>query len=176
MLLSEARRPARVVDGVLMMLPDQDRARWDRELIDEGHDLVRGCLRQPTGPLPAPDCHQRRAHRRCRRGVDRLGADSRSLRPAAGPLADTRGAAPPGSGAGELDGPRVALALVDQLHLTAYQPWHAARADLLRRLGRLDEAVAAYDTALALTDDVAEHAWLAQRKWELPRAGSPASS
>ena len=53
MLLTDARRPSRVADGTLVALPDQDRSRWDHDLIAEGHDIVRGCLRRGrTGPAP----------------------------------------------------------------------------------------------------------------------------
>src|SRR6478736_3925353 len=78
MLLTEARRPARFADGVLVTLPEQDRTRWDARLVAEGHDLVRACLR--------------RGHR--------LGTDRRALRPAVRGDADTRRRAQPGRGAG----------------------------------------------------------------------------
>jgi len=53
MLLTDARRPSRVADGTPVALPDQDRSRWDHDLIAEGHDIVRGCLRRGrTGPAP----------------------------------------------------------------------------------------------------------------------------
>lgn len=64
----------------------------------------------------------------------------------------------------ELDGPGVGLALLETLELTGYHPWHAARADLLRRLGRTDEARAAYDAAIATSGNVAERAWLVGRR------------
>jgi RNA polymerase sigma-70 factor (ECF subfamily) len=67
----------------------------------------------------------------------------------------------------ELDGPAVALAEVDRLPLESYHPWHATRADLLRRLGRSAEARAAYDAALALTDNEAERAYLTRRRGQL---------
>ena len=67
----------------------------------------------------------------------------------------------------ELDGPAVGLAAVDRLGLTAYHAWHATRADLLRRLGRSGEARAAYDAAIATTDNPAERAFLARRRGQL---------
>ena len=67
----------------------------------------------------------------------------------------------------ELDGPEVALADVDRLDLTTYHAWHATRADLLRRLGRSAEARAAYDAAIASTDNAAERAYLARRRGSL---------
>ena len=69
----------------------------------------------------------------------------------------------------ELDGPQVALAVVDGLELTAYAPWHATRADLLRRLGRDDDASRAYAAAIATTQNPAERAWLASRRDRLGR-------
>ena len=67
----------------------------------------------------------------------------------------------------ELDGPEVALAEVDRLPLDGYHAWHATRADLLRRLGRQDQARAAYDAALRLTDNEAERAYLTRRRDQL---------
>ena len=69
----------------------------------------------------------------------------------------------------ELDGPEVALAEVDRLRALepAYHAWHATRADLLRRLGRSAEARAAYDAAIAATDNAAERAYLSRRRGSL---------
>ena len=78
----------------------------------------------------------------------------------------------------ELDGPQVALAIVDGLDLASYHPWHATRADLLRRLERYDDARAAYRRAIELTDNEAERTWLTRRLGELteipPRSGRAA--
>ena len=62
---------------------------------------------------------------------------------------------------GEVDGAAAALALVDELDLAGYHPFHAARADLLRRLGRHDEAAAAYERAATLAPTDAEREFLA---------------
>jgi RNA polymerase sigma-70 factor (ECF subfamily) len=67
----------------------------------------------------------------------------------------------------ELDGPAVGLAEVDRLSLDGYHAWHATRAELLRRLGRADDARSAYDAALALIDNPAEAAYLTRRRDEL---------
>jgi RNA polymerase sigma-70 factor (ECF subfamily) len=67
----------------------------------------------------------------------------------------------------ELDGPAVALAEVDRLPLETYHAWHATRADLLRRLGRSAEARAAYDAAIAATENPAERAYLSKRRSSL---------
>jgi RNA polymerase sigma-70 factor, ECF subfamily len=68
----------------------------------------------------------------------------------------------------ELDGPLAALAIVDGLHLGSYHALWATRADLLRRLGRYDEARAAYERAIELTDNAAERTWLRRRLVDLP--------
>ncbi|HEY2430762.1 MAG TPA: RNA polymerase subunit sigma-24, partial [Acidimicrobiales bacterium] len=67
-----------------------------------------------------------------------------------------------------LHGPAIGLALVDSLELGGYHLFHATRADLLRRLGRDDEAAAAYDAALGLVVNGAERRFLAQRRRSLP--------
>ncbi len=67
----------------------------------------------------------------------------------------------------ELDGPEVALAIVDRLPLDGYHAWHATRAELLRRLGRSAESREQYDAALAVCDNVAERAYLARKRGQL---------
>jgi RNA polymerase sigma-70 factor (ECF subfamily) len=165
MLLIDARRPARVRDGVLVMLPDQDRALWDTAMIDEGHALVRRCLaRNRPGPFQL-QAAVNAVH------TDALDASMTDwsqviqlydqLAPVApSPVVDLNRAI----AVAELDGPEVALALVDRLDLGGYHAFHATRADLLRRLGRRDEARAAYDAALALVENDAQRAWLARRR------------
>ena len=64
----------------------------------------------------------------------------------------------------EVDGPAVALPLVEGLGLDTYYLYHAIRADLLRRLGREDEAASAYDAAIALTENVPEQTFLARAR------------
>ena len=71
----------------------------------------------------------------------------------------------------ELDGPAVALAIVDPLPLDGYHAWHATRADLLRRLGRSAEARAAYDAAIAASENPAERAYLSRRRDQLSTTG-----
>jgi RNA polymerase sigma-70 factor (ECF subfamily) len=67
----------------------------------------------------------------------------------------------------ELDGPKVALTLIDQLPLAGYHAWHVARADILRRLGRSTEAKESYDAAIAATRNSAERAYLSRKRGEL---------
>ena len=71
----------------------------------------------------------------------------------------------------EVDGPDVALAAVDGLQLDTYLPFHVTRADLLRRLGRRDEAAAAYDRAIELSSNEAERRFLKEMKVGLVTAG-----
>ena len=165
MLLVEARRPARMAADSLVMLPDQDRSLWDPALIDEGHAIVRACL---ATNLPGPYQVQAAINAVHTDALDASMTDwsqivqlydqLRVLAPS--PVVELNRAI----ALAELDGPQVALAIVDGLDLTAYHAWHATRADLLRRLGRNDEARAAYEAAIAATDNGAEAAWLAERR------------
>ncbi|MGW6256837.1 RNA polymerase sigma factor [Streptomyces sp. NPDC055085] len=162
MLLIEARRPARTSgDGDLVLLADQDRSRWDRGLIAEGQDLVRRCLRRNR---PGP--YQLQA------AVNAVHSDAptaaatdwdqiRSLYDQLMALAPSPVVALNRAVAvAETEGPGTALALVEDLDLPGYPAFHAVRADLLRRLGRIGEAVEAYDTAVALTESAPERAHL----------------
>jgi RNA polymerase sigma-70 factor (ECF subfamily) len=166
MLLLEARRPARVTaDGTLVLLADQDRGLWDRRLIAEGQAIVRTCLqRNEPGPYQiqaainavhsdAPDTATT-DWRQIVALYDQLMAVSRS-----GVVALNRAVA-----VAEVEGPRAALALVDDLDLEAYYLFHAIRADLLRRLGRDAEAALAYDAAFARTDNAVERDLLRRRR------------
>jgi RNA polymerase sigma-70 factor (ECF subfamily) len=163
MLLLEARRRARTTaDGDLVLLVDQDRTLWDRALIAEGQAIVRRCLeRGAPGPYqiqaainavhsdpPPTDWGQIVAL------YDQLLAFTPTP-----VVALNRAVA-----VAEVEGPEAALRLVEALELEGYQLFHAIRADLLRRLGRGDDAAAAYDAALALTGNAAERAFLARRR------------
>jgi RNA polymerase sigma-70 factor (ECF subfamily) len=169
MLLTDARRPARLAaDGSMIRLADQDRRRWDRDLVTEGHELVRACLRRDQ---PGP--YQLQA------AIAAVHADA----PTAAAtdwaqivaLYDLLHARRPNPvvgmnraiAIGELRGPAAGLAALADLdadQLQQYQPYHAARADLLARAGQPAEAVAAYDRALELTTNAAERRFLiAQR-------------
>ena len=92
LLLTESRRPARTApDGTLVLLPDQDRARWDRALIDEGHALVRACLRRnQPGPYQIQAAINAVHADAASRGGHRLAPDPGALRPAAAVLAHAR--------------------------------------------------------------------------------------
>ena len=169
MLLIEARRSARVSSaGALIPLPEQDRAQWDDALIAEGHALVRERLASGAAPRryqllaainavhtdgDAPDWVQ----------VAALYDQLLALDPS--PIVRLNRAI----AVGERDGLDVGLALIDALEpeLSAYHPFHAARADALRRLGRAVEARDAYDAAISRAENTAELAYLRGRRDEL---------
>uniref|UniRef100_A0AAU2VCR6 RNA polymerase sigma factor n=1 Tax=Streptomyces sp. NBC_00003 TaxID=2903608 RepID=A0AAU2VCR6_9ACTN len=169
MLLTESRRAARATPGgELVLLADQDRTRWNPELIAEGQELVRRCLRRnrpgpyqilaainavhSDAPTPeATDWHQ------IRRLYDQL------LALAPTPVVALNRAV----AVAETEGPTEALALVDTLALDSYHLFHATRADLLRRLGRGEEAAQAYRKAIAHAGNAAERAFLERRLGEL---------
>jgi RNA polymerase sigma-70 factor (ECF subfamily) len=168
LLLTEARRTARVRDGQLVPLAEQDRAGWDRALIDEGHDLVRECL-----AINRPGRYQILAaisavHTDAPSAADTdwpqvVALYDRLTRLDPSPIVALNRAV----AVAELDGPAVALALVDRLPLAGYHAWHATRAELLRRLGRSGEAKAEYDAAASATQNSAERAYLRRRRGEL---------
>jgi RNA polymerase sigma-70 factor (ECF subfamily) len=169
MLLIESRRPARVgAGGDLVLLADQDRSRWDPALVAEGQALVRACLR------------------RDRPGPYQIQAAINAVHSDAATVADTdwrqilalydqlMAVAPTpvvalnrAVAVAEVDGPAPALSLVDALDLDGYHVLHAVRADLLRRLGRADDAAQAYARAAELTDNAAERRFLDRRRASL---------
>jgi len=168
MLLTEARREARVRDGQLVPLGEQDRAGWDRALIAEGHALVRECLAinrpgryQILAAVGAVHTDAPHASDTDWSQVVALYDQLTRLDPSP-VVALNRAVA-----VAELDGPTVALALVDRLPLAGYHAWHAVRADLLRRLGRTAEAKESYAAAIAATQNSAERAYLTRKRGEL---------
>ncbi|RYC11090.1 RNA polymerase sigma factor [Nocardioides zhouii] len=172
MLLTEARRPARVsAVGELVTLDQQDRGAWDSRLIAEGHVLVRERLSSGQAPgryqvlaaINAVHTDARDARDTDWSQVVALYDQLVRLDPSP-VVALNRAVA-----VAELDGPHVALALVDPLSLDGYHAFHATRADLLRRLGRSAEAREAYDRAIALAGNTAETAYLTRRRDELVR-------
>ena len=168
LVLIEARRDARVRDAQLVPLGEQDRADWDRQLIAEGHDLVRECL-----AINRPGRYQILAainavHTDAPTAADTDWSQVVALydqltRVDPSPIVALNRAV----AVAELDGPQLALTLVDRLPLMGYHAWHAARADLLRRLGRNAEATEQYDAAIASTQNSAERAYLSKKRREL---------
>ena len=174
MLLTDARRQARVAGGELVTLDQQDRGTWDRGLIDEGHALVRECLTRVASGAAPPKAYQLMA------AINAVHTDAPDIRDTdwsqIAQLYDQLYAVSPtpivamnrAIAIAELDGPEVALGIVDRLELDGYHAWHATRADLLRRLGRSTEARTAYDAAIAASENPAEQAYLARRRDEIP--------
>jgi RNA polymerase sigma-70 factor (ECF subfamily) len=162
LLLTESRRPARLrPDGSLVVLGEQDRRRWDRAFIDEGQTIVRRCIhRNQPGP------YQLQA------AINAVHADAASIEQTDWPqivtlydqllvLAPTPVVALNRAIAvGEARGPAAGLALINDLNLDHYYAFHAARADLLERLGRHSEARAAYERAADLAPTDAERSFL----------------
>ena len=166
MLLTESRRGARAdADGHLVRLPDQDRSRWDSTLIDEGQAIVRELLRRNTpGPYQiqaAIAAVHSDASGASDTAWDQIVAlyDQLLAHVPTPVVALNRAIA-----VAELEGPEAGLALLDDLDLPQYHLLHAARADLLERLGRTDEAAEAYEQARQLTDNQAEQDLLDRRR------------
>lgn len=172
MLLTEARSTARVsASGELVTLVEQDRGTWDAALITEGHQLVRERLAAGV----APGRYQILA------AISAVHTSARDVRDTdwsqvvalydllvhldpSPVIALNRAIA-----VAELDGPEVALAVVDRLEdkLAGYHAYHATRADLLRRLGRSQKSRAAYDKAIELAGNTGEIAYLTRRRDQL---------
>jgi RNA polymerase sigma-70 factor (ECF subfamily) len=172
MLLTEARQPARAApDGSMIRLADQDRTRWDRVLIAEGHDLVRACLRRDEpGPfqvqaaIAAVHADAATADATDWSQIVALYDQLYALRPNA-VVALNRAIA-----IAELRGPADGLAALTSLERTLlenYQPYHAARADVLARAGQRDAARSAYDRAIELSVNPAERRFLEQQRGAL---------
>ncbi|UKA62934.1 RNA polymerase sigma factor [Arthrobacter sp. FW306-04-A] len=165
MLLLDSRRAARTTpDGGLVLLADQDRGRWDTRLIAEGQLLVRQCLkRNQPGPyqlqaaINAVHSDAARPEDTDWRQILALYGQLLALEPTP-VVALNRAVA-----LAEVEGPAAGLAAVDVLELGNYYLFHAVRADLLRHLGRDDEAVAAYRAAQARTANEAERDFLDAR-------------
>ncbi len=166
MLLVDARRHTRTsAAGDLVLLADQDRTRWDRACIDDGHALVRECLR-----VNRPGPYQLQA------AIQAVHTDAPSPAATDWPqilaLYDQLLAVQPtpivalnrAVAVAEVRGPTEALALVDALPLGGFHVFHAVRADLLRRLGRDAEAALAFDAAIAATANDAARAFLRRRR------------
>jgi RNA polymerase sigma-70 factor (ECF subfamily) len=171
MLLTESRRAARVdADGNLVLLSDQDRSLWNRDLIAEGQTLVRVCLRRNR---PGP--YQLQAainavHSDAPTAADTDWRQIVTLYDHLMQLAPTPVVALNRAVAvAEMEGPAAGLALVDGLELARHHLFHAVRADLLRRLGRDAEAVAAYDAALEMVSSGPERTFLLRRRQSLSR-------
>jgi RNA polymerase sigma-70 factor (ECF subfamily) len=162
LLLVEARRATRTApDGSLIVLADQDRARWDRSFIAEGHELVRACLRRNRpGPYQIQAAIQA-VHTDARTFEETEWGQIVALYDQLIAIAPTPIVALNRAIAiGEVEGPATALALVETLDLVGYHAFHATRGDLLARLGRTGEAGLEFQQAAAVSPTDAHREFL----------------
>jgi RNA polymerase sigma-70 factor (ECF subfamily) len=169
MLLQESRRAARTTeDGELVLLSDQDRLRWNRELISEGLALVERALQsQRFGPYSLQAAiaavHAEAPTAGATDWAQIVGIYDVLVRADPSPVVELNRAV----AVAMRDGPAAGLALIDKIlargDLADYQFAHSARGELLRRLGRNEEARAAYERALGLTSQQAERSFLTNR-------------
>jgi RNA polymerase sigma-70 factor, ECF subfamily len=173
MVLHQARRRARVdTQGDLILLEDQDRSLWNQEEIDEGLRLLDQAvqLRRP-GPyqiqaaISALHAQARHPNETDWEQISLLYGRLAQMTPS--PVIELNQAV----AIAMLKGPEVGLALLAEVGLAEtlehYYPYHAARADLFRRAGRYDNAIAAYDQALTLCQNLIERRFLQRRRREL---------
>jgi RNA polymerase sigma-70 factor (ECF subfamily) len=170
MLLNESRVPARTLAGALVLLRDQDRTLWDRELIEEGQAIVRACIRrdqpgpyQLQGAIQAVHGDARSYEETDWRQIVTLYDHLITLMPTP-VVALNRAIA-----VGETEGPAVALAQLDAIapELETYHLMHAARGAMLRRLGRRASARAAFERAAALAATDSDRRFLEEQIEEL---------
>ena len=175
MLLSESRVPARRAEGALVLLRDQDRTEWDRTMIEEGHAIVRACIRRnQPGPF------------QLQAAIQAVHCDADSFQATDWPqivtLYDHLFSVMPTSvvalnraiAIGETEGPEAALTALDEIapDLDNYHLMHAARGTTLRRLGQRGAAKAAYERAAHLATTEPDRRFLAQQIEELAAQGA----
>ena len=172
MLLHDSRRRARLDEaGDLVTLEDQDRGRWDKQQIAEALPLVEEAFTADPGPfavqaaIAALHCRAARAEDTDWPQIVRLYDLLERLQPS--PIVSLNRAV----AVAMVEGPRTALALIDEIATTGgldnYHLLHAARADLLRRLGASNEAAKSYERALALVTNDSERRYLERRLREV---------
>ena len=174
-LLSESRVPARTADGTLVLLRDQDRTKWDRTMIEEGHAIVRACIRRDQpGPF------------QLQAAIQAVHCDADSFEATDWPqivaLYDHLLSVTPtpvvalnrAIAIGETEGPGAALNALDAIaaDLDNYHLMHAARGTTLRRLGQRDAAKAAFERAAHLAATEADRRFLAKQIEELAEDGA----
>ena len=166
MLLIESRRETRTAaDGAPILLAKQDRTRWNGALIAEGQAIVRRCLQHN---VPGP--YQIQA------AINAVHSDAATAADTDWPqilqLYDQHLALAPTAvvtlnravALAEVEGPAIALAAVERLDIGSYYLYHAIRADLLARLGRVHDAAAAFDAAIERSENVAERELLRRKR------------
>ena len=178
MLLLDARRSARATTtGELILLEDQDRSLWRQDQIEEGAELVERALQSRRfGPYTLQAAiaavHAEARDAAATDWAQIVALYDVLLRADPSPVVELNRAA----AIAMRDGPANGLALIDAIlvrgDLADYLPAHVARADLCRRLGRVDESIASYERALSLASQEPEKRFIAQRLRQL-RATSP---
>jgi RNA polymerase sigma-70 factor, ECF subfamily len=172
MLLHDARRTARFDEsGDIVLLEDQNRSLWDRRQIADALPLVAEALRDGAGPyalqaaLAAEHCRAQRSEDTDWASIVRLYDLLQTIQPS--PIVALNRAV----AVAMADGPRAGLALIEQLtgELEQYHLLHAARADLLRRMGATADAAKNYETALKLVTNESERRFLQKRLAEMSR-------
>jgi RNA polymerase sigma-70 factor (ECF subfamily) len=164
MLLADARRDARFADGELVLLADQDRSRWDSAKIAPGRDaLDRAVALHGRGAYVVQAAIASLHTEEPRDWSQIAGLYGQLVRMTGSAVVELNLAI----AVAEVDGATAGLALVDRLDLDGYQYFHSTRADLLRRLGRADEASTEYQRALELAHTEPERRFLQRRLAEV---------
>jgi RNA polymerase sigma-70 factor (ECF subfamily) len=164
MLLHDSRREARSREGDLVLLVDQDRSLWDTEQIVQGRALLERALRLGGRGPYVVQAAIASLHAEQSRDLAQIAALYGELaRLTDSPVVELNRAV----AVAEAEGPEAGLRIVDRLDLQEYRYLHSTRGELLRRLGRLDEAGDAYRRALALVHDDAERRLLERRLADL---------
>jgi RNA polymerase sigma-70 factor (ECF subfamily) len=170
MLLHDARRTARFDEsGDIVLLEQQNRSLWDRRQIGEALPLVAEALRDGAGPfalqaaLAAEHCQAQRSEDTNWASIVQIYDVLQTVQPS--PIVALNRAV----AVAMADGPRAGLALIDELtgELEQYHLLHAARADLLRRMGATSDAAKNYETALKLATNDSERRFLKKRLAEM---------
>jgi RNA polymerase sigma-70 factor, ECF subfamily len=168
MLLNDSRRDARFRDGQLVLLDDQDRSLWDERQIVQGRALVERAIALHGAGAYVLQAAIADLHIREPRDWKQIAALYGRLGELTGsPVVEVNRAV----AIAEIEGPEAALTMLAALDLDDYRYFHSTRADLLRRLGRNDQARLAYERALELTDAGPEQRFLAGRLLHLPQSG-----
>jgi RNA polymerase sigma-70 factor, ECF subfamily len=160
MLINHARTPARFRGGELVLLDDQDRSLWDERQIEEGRELLERALTLRGDGTYVIQAGIADLHLQVPRDWEEIALLYLRLEQMTGSPVVTMNRA---VAVAELEGPKAALTLLDRLELDDYRYYHSTRADLLRRLGRDDEARVAYERALELTQPGPEQRFLERR-------------
>jgi RNA polymerase sigma-70 factor, ECF subfamily len=164
MLLHDSRRESRFRDGELVLLADQDRSRWNLEQIANGRaELDRALALRARGPYVVQAAIALLHTELPCDWVQIAALYGELTRLTGSPVVELNRAI----AIAETEGPEVGLRIVDELDLDDFRYLHSTKAELLRRLGRIDEARDAYRRAKQLTDDGAERRFLERRLTEL---------